>query len=264
MTSIIEKRASLHKNLVNQQQQNDTLKSQVVQLQALANIGTTTCMIVHEINNLLTPLASYATIALKNPDDKSLTEKALQKTFQACQRASKIIESMLVVANGQVQEKQNAPLNLLVEEIFGCLCRDFAKDGITVRIQLPEDLTVWAVPIQIQQVLMNLILNARDAMLPRGGILTIKAQYVNDTVEIELSDTGCGIKPADLEKIFEPFFTTKAANNSSSQSCGSGLGLAFCKKIIDSHGGSISVNSQPDKRTTFKITLPKFPEGNGN
>ena len=264
MTSIIGKRASLHKNLVDKQQQNDTLKSQVVQLQALANIGTTTCMIIHEINNLLTPLATYAALALKNPNDKSLTEKALQKTAQTCQRASKIVESMLAVANGQVQEKQNASLNLLVEEIFSCLCRDFAKDGITVRTQIPEDLTIWAVPVQIQQVLMNLILNARDAMLPHGGILTIQAQEVTDAVEIELSDTGSGIEPSDLEKIFEPFFTTKAANTLSSRRCGSGLGLTFCKKIIDAHGGSIFVDSQPGKGTTFKITLPKLLEGNSN
>ena len=270
MTRIIEKRLSLHKNLVNQQQQNDTLKSQFAHLQALANIGTTTCMVAHEINNLLTPLTSFAALALNNPDDKPLSEKALQKVVRNCKHASKIMESMLAVANDQSQEKQNSPLIALVENVFNCLCRDFAKDGITVNIQIPEGLTVWAVPVQIQQVLMNLILNARDAMLPaspdscsasrggpRGGILTIKAEDTVDAIQIELADTGCGIEPENLKDIFQPFFTTKANGKSPSQHSGSGLGLLFVKRIIDDHGGCVSVESKPAHGTTFKITLPK-------
>lgn len=257
MASIIEKRLSLHKRLANQQQQNDILKSQITQLQALANIGTATCMIAHEINNLLTPLASYASVALNNPDDKALTEKALQKTARNCQRASEIMESILSLANGETQQKKNVRLLDAVEEIFACLCRDFAKDSITVEIGIPEDLAVWAVPVQIQQVLMNLILNARDAMLPRGGILTIKAKDTIDAVLIEVRDTGCGIEPADLKRIFEPFFTTKADKKSPSQRSCFGVGLAFCKSIIDAHKGCISVESEPGKETTFKIILPK-------
>ena len=265
MTSIIEKRRALHKNLANQQEQNDILKSRIGRLQALANIGTTTSMIVHEINNLLTPLTSYASLALKNPDDKSLAEKALQKTVQNCQRVSKIMESMLAVSNGEAQEKKDTPLVTLVEEIFTCLCRDFKKDGITVEIRIPGDLTVWAVPVQIQQVIMNLILNARDAMLPRGGILTIAAEKSGDTIEIEVTDTGCGIEPGNLRNIFEPFFTTKKMvrpahyqmdENSPLQNSGAGIGLAFCKKIVDAHNGAIAVESEPGRGATFRITLP--------
>ena len=257
MTRIIEKRLSLHKHLANQQQQNDILQSQLNHLQALANIGTVTCMVAHEINNLLTPLANFAALALKNPDDKLLSEKALQKVVRNCGHASKIMESMLAVANGQIEEKQNSSLLTLVENVFTCLCRDFAKDGITVDVQIPVDLMVWAVPVQIQQVLMNLILNARDAMLPRGGVLTIKARDTADAVQIELSDTGCGIEPANLKKIFQQFFTTKTSGKLPSQHSGSGLGLFFVKRIIDDHGGCVSAESEPDRGSTFKITLPK-------
>jgi signal transduction histidine kinase len=257
LTSIIEKRLSLHRQLANQQQQNNALKSQISQLQGLVSIGTATCMIAHEINNLLTPLASFAALALNNPEDKSLAEKALRKMVRNCKHASKIMESMLTMANGETQERKNARLINLIEEVFTCLCRDFAKDGITVEIRIPEDLTVWVVPVQIQQALMNLILNARDAVLPAGGILTIKAQERTDVVQIEVSDTGCGIEPADLKSIFEPFFTMKMGENSPSQRSGTGLGLAFCKQIIDAHGGSISVHSEPAKGSTFKIILPK-------
>jgi signal transduction histidine kinase len=257
LTSIIEKRVSLHKRLAEHQQQNKALKSQITQLQALANIGTITHMIAHEMNNLLTPVGNYATLAMESPDDKRLVEKALAKTAKSYVRAAKIMGSLLAMADGKTQEKKNARLIVLIEEIFTCLCRDFSKDGITVKIQIPEELKVWAVPVQIQQVLMNLILNARDAMLPRGGILNIKATESSDAVQVEVADTGSGIEPGDMRKIFESFFTTKTDRSSASQHSGSGLGLAFCKKIIDAHGGCISVESQPDKGSTFTITLPK-------
>ncbi len=262
MTSIIEKRHSLHKQLTSQYLRNNALKSQIGQLQALANIGSATCMIAHEINNLLTPLSSYAALALDNQEDKALVGKALEKTARNCERASKIMNSMLALANGETREKKNTQLIALVEEIFTCLCRDFAKDGITVNIRIPEDLTVSAVPIEIQQVLMNLILNARDAMLPGGGILNINAQETTEAVQIEVCDTGCGIKPGDLKNIFEPFFTTKANRKSPLEHSGSGFGLAFCKKIIDAHDGYISVESKPLEGTVIKITLPKPLLGN--
>jgi len=261
LTRIIAKRLSLRRNLADQRQENEALKSQITRFQALANMGSVTCMIAHEINNLLTPLASYAALALNHPDDKLLIEKALQKAVQNCNRASKIMESMVALANGESHEKKDARLIVLVEEIFTCLCRDFAKDKITVQMLIPEDLAVRAVPVQIQQVLMNLILNAREAMLPRGGVLTIEAREAADEVRIMVADTGCGIEPGHLKKIFEPFFTTKGDENSSSSRLGAGLGLAFCRQIIDAHGGCISVESQPAKGTSFRITLPKSRSG---
>jgi len=205
LASIIGKRLSLHQRLAEQQQEKDTLQSQTAQLQARANIGTVSYMIAHEINNLLTPISSYARLALKNPDDKALTQKVLKKAVQNCERASKIMESMLALANGETQEKKDVQLITLVEGIFTCLCRDFTKDGITVEMQIPKDLTIRAVPVQIQQVLMNLILNARDAMLTRGGILAIRAVEKTDAVQIEVRDTGCGIEPDNLKNVFESF-----------------------------------------------------------
>jgi signal transduction histidine kinase len=262
LASIMEKRLSLHKNLKEQQQENIALKSQLSQAQHLANMGTISYMIAHEINNLLTPLRSYAAVALENPEDNDFIEKALQKTLQNCERASKIMESMLTVANGQTQKKENARLLTLVEEIFTCLCRDFAKDGITVETRISEELTVWCVPVQIQQVLMNLILNARDAMLPGGGFLGITATDKNDAVEIEVTDTGEGIAPGDMKNIFNSFFTTKTNKCTSPPYSGAGLGLAFCQKIIAEHEGSIAVESNPAQGSKFKITLPKYKSGN--
>lgn len=260
MTRVIDKRFSLHKHLSAQKNQVNSLRAEISRLQALANIGTAACMIGHEINNLLAPVASYAELAMKNHEDKLLIEKALQKAALNSQRASKITESMLALANGEAQEKKNAPLTLLLEEVFSCLARDFSKDGITVNTHVPEDLIVWAVPVQIQQALMNLILNAREAMLPQGGILTIRAQQTADSVHIEVTDTGCGIPQENLKSIFEPFFSTKTDKGPGDKSS-SGLGLALCKKIVVAHNGNISVESEPNHGTTFGITLPRQPSG---
>lgn len=261
MASITEKRLSLYKRLEVQQSQNQALRSQMAALQHLANVGTVSHMIAHEINNLLTPLKSYATLALSSRDDQALAEKALQKAVTNCERASKVMESMLALADGRTQEKRTARLRDLVEEIFTCLCRDFSKDGIVVDVQIPDDLAIWGVPVQIQQVLMNLILNARDAMLPRGGVLTVKAGQTGDAVEIEVTDTGHGIEPANLKNIFETFFTTKKDKGPASHHSGAGLGLAFCKMIVDGHDGCISVESKPGQGSSFRITLPQPRHG---
>jgi two-component system NtrC family sensor kinase len=214
-------------------------------------------MIAHEINNVLTPLKSYASLALGNPGDTALSEKALGKVVVNCERASKILDSMLALANGETQEKTKSRLCALVNEIFAGLCRDFTKDGINVEVQMPDEMTIWGVPVQIQQVLMNLILNARDAMLERGGVLTIRAADRGDNVEIEVSDTGCGIEPGCLENIFDTFFTTKSSKGPAAGHSGAGMGLAFCKMIVDGHNGCISVESKPGHGTNFKISLPK-------
>jgi len=262
LASFTEKRLCLHRNLEKQQDENEALKSQLGRLEHLANVGVVSCMIAHEINNLLTPIGSYASFALNNPEDRSLAEKALQKTARNCERASRIMESMLALSNGQGQEKERCRLIALVEEIFTCLCRDFTKDGIRVNIQIPEDLQVAVVPVQSQQVLMNLIINARESMLQHGGTLTIEAEEKNDTIAIEVRDTGEGIEPADLKDIFEPFFTTKRDGGPQSGRPGAGLGLAFCKRVIDAHNGSISAESKVAEGSTFTITLPKPQSGN--
>lgn len=261
MASITEKRLSLHRHLEIKKQENENLKSQLSQLQHFANIGTVSHMIAHEINNLLTPLRSYASFALQNHDDKELSEKALQKTARNCERVSKIMESMLALADGQKQEKENVRLLSLVEDIFTCLCRDFSKDNIKVEIDIPDDLSIWVVGVQVQQVLMNLILNARQAMLTRGGTLTIKAEQTRDAVEIEIADTGDGIKPEHLEHIFDSFFTTKKNHRFTDEHSGTGLGLAFCKKIIEGHNGRISAQSRSGCGTKFKLVLPKSNQG---
>jgi signal transduction histidine kinase len=255
LTQLIEKRRSLNKEINLQLQQNKELEARLAKLQALANLGTISAIVAHEINNILMPLGNYAQVALNNPTDLALTQKALKKTVHNSARASEILESMLAVVNGEAIEKRQCRLKQLIEEVFSCIGRDFEKDSLKLKLNIPEELDITAVPVQMQQVLMNLILNAREAMMPAGGTLQINAASHPDKVVIEVSDTGSGIEPANMDKIFEPFFSTKTPQSPAAR-VGAGLGLVFCKEIVTSHNGTIEVQSAPGNGTKFTISLP--------
>ena len=261
LTSIIAKRRAIHGQLAQQQRRNESLEKDMVQLEALANLGSATAMLAHEINNLLTPLTNYAELSLKHIDDKELAERTLRSTAKNCRQAGKVMESILSLAKAGCGEKIETPLLPMVNSVFDCLCRDFTKDGITVEILVSDGLQVYASPVQLQQAIMNLVLNAREAMLPHGGKLTISAQADNDSVLIKIGDTGCGIEQSELSRVFDTFFTTKHKKITGSAGgeqgrTGTGLGLSLCKKVIDAHHGSITVDSHPGKGTTFTIHLP--------
>ncbi len=253
----------MHRRVKDGHRENEALHSQIVRLQPLADIGSASSMIAHEINNILTPFGSYAALALKHIDDKALVKKALEKAVLNAKRAGNVMESMLSMANGQSQEKTTVLVSELIEDVFTCLCRDFQKDGIHVKINVPVDFKVHAVAIQIQQVLMNLILNAREAMLSKGGTLSISVHKADNTVSLVVSDTGNGIAQSDLDTIFKAFYSTKDSKETSDECFGTGLGLAFSRLVIDAHEGTLSVESQVSKGTTFTIALPQTPDDRG-
>jgi signal transduction histidine kinase len=254
LTSVLERRLSLHRELAEQTQVNTELEQQVEQMQALANIGMVSAMAAHEMNNILTPVSNYARLCIKHPDDKQLLQKAIEKAIVNTEHASKILESLLAMANGKQQETKHHSLRYLVDQVFTCIARDFSKDKIKVIIDIPDGFQVWGEGVCLQQVLMNLILNAREAMLGTGGYLMISAQESGGCVLLAVSDTGRGIESHNLKRIFEPFFTTK--NRTTFRQSGTGLGLCFCKKVIENHRGTISLESQPHEGTTFTISLP--------
>lgn len=258
LTSTIDKRQSLHRQLEESKQKVESLSKQIDALEGLASVGTAAAMIAHEINNLLTPVGSYATLALRNPEDKALAEKALKRTGDNCRRAAEVTEAILDITKSQDEQKQQENLAKLVEDVFLCLCRDFSKDGITVKKDISKNLTVYAVPVKLRQVIMNLVLNAREAMLDsRGGTLRISGEDCGDCVKIKIADTGCGMSKETVSRIFEPFFTTKSGNDNGLKRPGAGLGLALCRRIIEQHSGVISVESEPNTGSTFTITLPQ-------
>jgi signal transduction histidine kinase len=145
----------------------------------------------------------------------------------------------------------------LVDDVLLVMARDPQKDGMALRVQVQPDLCVDGDPVQLEQVLLNLLINARQAMLGKGGSLTIKASQpeAGDEVKIQVIDTGPGIPEKLLSKIFQPFFTTKGTARKG-EAKGTGLGLAICKEIVEHHRGRIEVQSQVGKGTTFTILLP--------
>ena len=245
------------------QQQLDALRQQVTDSQRLATIGTIAAVIAHEFNNILTPVISYSQYALSSAEsaapDMELIKKALTKSFQGADRAGKICSSMLALARGE-STSGLVSVQALVDEALQVLARDPQKDGIALRVQVQPDLYVGVDPIQLEQVLLNLLINARHAMLGKGGSLTVKAsaaeeQGIPTELRLQVIDTGPGIPEKLLPKIFQPFFTTKGTARRG-EAKGTGLGLAICREIIEHHRGRIEVQSVVGKGTTFTIFLP--------
>ncbi|HRK29700.1 MAG TPA: ATP-binding protein [Tepidisphaeraceae bacterium] len=238
----------------------EDLREQLTESQRLASIGTIAAVIAHEFNNLLTPIVSYCQFALqgieKGAPDNELIRKALSKSFQSSTKAGRICASMLALARGESTQSA-VMVQQLVDETLLVLARDPQKDGIALRVQVPPDLAVAGDPVQLEQVLLNLLINARQAMLGKGGSLTIKAARVEATeeVRIQVIDTGPGIPETILARIFDPFFTTKGTTKKG-ETRGTGLGLAICKEIVEHHRGRVEVQSQVGVGTTFSILLP--------
>jgi signal transduction histidine kinase len=251
---------SLQQRLTDLQQQLDMLRSQLTESQRLATIGTISAVIAHEFNNLLTPIVSYSQFALQSAEsaspDMELIKKALSKSFQSADKAGKICQSMLGLARGQ-SVFGTVLVQRLVDETLLVLARDPRKDGIALRLQLHPGLEVFGDPVQLEQVLLNLLINARQAMIGRGGSLTIKAALSEAPGEVKLQviDSGPGIPERLLSRIFEPFFTTKGTAKKG-EAKGTGLGLAICKEIVEHHKGRIEVTSEMGKGTTFTLHLP--------
>ena len=249
----------------------DEMRVQLMESQRLAAIGTVAAVIAHEFNNLLTPVVSYAQYALTSAEsdapDMALIKKALAKAYKGSTKAGRVCSSMLGLARGQGQPEVVC-LRALVDETLLVLARDPQKDGIALRVQIQPDLCVPGDPIQLEQVLLNLLINASHAMIGRGGSLTIKASAFGGRARLQVIDTGPGIPPEVVDHIFDPFFTTKRAGPSPAgvrkaprrsaapQPSGSGLGLAVCKEIVERHGGEIAVTSTLGRGTTFDVYLP--------
>ena len=234
------------------------LEQQIQSIQKLASLGTMACLAAHEYRNMLVPIINYCELALSHEDDAELARKALEKTVRHGNRAAQVVESMLGMARENNSDHRCVLVRDVIESCFDCLARDLTKDGITVKLDVPDDLEVSIVPGRLEQVILNLIINARQAMLKGGGTLTIRAERPgkDGAVSIDLKDTGCGIDIEPIERIFEPFFSTKTEADRADQR-GSGLGLSVCKTIIEAHGGEISVSSSPGRGTTFTIVLPQ-------
>jgi signal transduction histidine kinase len=231
------------------------LQVQVERLQRLASLGTISAMLAHEFNNILTPIVSYCGYAIQRGDPE-LMRTAVEKTHKNAQRLTTLCNRILGMAvDDQMGPTETAVLPL-VRDAVECLGRDLEKDNITLAIDVPDNLKVHATPGALQQVLFNLVINARQAMIDKGGSLKITARPLpGGRVGIDIADTGCGIKPEHIERIFEPFFSTKQHQGRPDRR-GIGLGLHISKQLMEEQQGAIAVASKPGAGTTFTLTLP--------
>jgi signal transduction histidine kinase len=226
--------------------------SQAQKLTALGELASTT---THEFNNVLTTIINYARMGQRHRDPAT-RDKAFEKILAAGTRAAKITNSILGFARNRSQGMEPTDLGRLVEDTLLLLEREMAKYHVKVDKHFHEVPQALVNGNQIQQVLINLLINARQAM-PGGGHITIRlaADPAHATVDLTVRDTGTGIAPDTLPRIFDRFFTTKSGPDASGKG-GTGLGLAFCRDVIEAHQGRIRVESTPGKGTAFTLKLP--------
>jgi PAS domain S-box-containing protein len=238
------------------------LETQLLRAQRLESIGTLASGLAHDLNNVFTPILMCAEVLRQKPSEQDASS-SVGLIEESARRGAGIVKQVLTFARGVEGERVLIKLSHLIDEIIDIARKTFPK-SIEIGSRYPKDL--WSIegdPTQLHQVLLNLCVNARDAM-PNGGSLVIWAenfnmdeQYASMTpgaspgryVALRVSDTGAGMPRAMVDKIFDPFFTTKEVGK------GTGLGLSTALGIIKSHGGSVSVYSEVDKGTSFKIFL---------
>ncbi|HUV94935.1 MAG TPA: PAS domain S-box protein [Anaerolineae bacterium] len=254
--------------LVDDLTERKSLEEQLRQAQRMEAIGHLAGGIAHDFSNLLTVINGYSEDILKALDSQAPLRRKLEPIHQAGLRAASLTRSLLAFASRQAVRKRVLDLNDVLEGI-GEMLRRLIDERIQLEINLSEDLgSVRIGPGQIEQVVFNLAVNARDAM-PNGGTLTLETSnvWLDETntsgylrvkpgpyILLAVSDTGCGMSADVKEHLFEPFFTTKEPGK------GTGLGLATVYRIIEESGGNIQVSSAPGLGTTFKIYLPQVNE----
>lgn len=230
----------------------ETLRAELLQSQKMEAIGKLSGGIAHDFNNLLLPILGHCELLLENEPDQDSPVHAIQK---AAENAAALTRQLLAFSRKQVLRKEPVVLAKVVAEMRGILSRIIGED-VEVRTEIEEGMRpAFADPGQLGQILLNLVVNARDAM-KGGGQLTIATRTASDlespgadSVAIDVIDTGCGIEQSKLGSIFEPFYSSKGAD-------GTGLGLSVVKGIVEQHGGSVRVASTLGEGTTFTIILP--------
>jgi two-component system cell cycle sensor histidine kinase/response regulator CckA len=243
------------------------LEEQLRQSQKLEAIGQLAGGVAHDFNNLLTVIGGYSSMLLRKFRKDSPHRSGLEEIQKASDRASVLTRQLLAFSRKQMLRPKILDLNLVVTDMDKMARRLIGEDIDLLTITSPVLGRVKADPGQIEQVLLNLIVNARDAM-PKGGKLTIETRNIVHSAEygirhaaqagpyvmLAVSDTGCGIDPAIQPRVFEPFFTTKPSGK------GTGLGLATVYGIVKQSGGNIWVYSEVGRGTTFKIYLPRVDD----
>ncbi|MDB2318118.1 ATP-binding protein [bacterium] len=234
----------------------DALKKQLDQSQRMTALGELVSTTTHEFNNVLMTIINYAKMGMRH-DDKQTRDKAFDKINNAGMRAAKITNAVLGMARNRSEHFELTDVSKLIDESMVLLEREMQKYRISVDIDIDKDIPeISAIGNQVQQVLMNLLINARQAMSEGGQlVIKLKKNLQNNTVDLSVRDYGPGISQEKLRKIFDPFYSTKSGPDETGKG-GTGVGLSTCKNIIEAHGGKIRVESSLGKGTCFTLMFP--------
>jgi signal transduction histidine kinase len=226
------------------------LEQRLVQADKLTSIGLLAAGVAHEVNTPLAVISTYAQMLAKQVAEDSQKSMILEKIAKQTFRASEIVNSLLNFSRTSTTSFGAVNVNKVVHETLSLLEHQLTKSGIQIKTDMDPNLpAVHGNAGKLQQVFLNLILNARDAM-SAGGSIELRSWAEGSGARVEVSDTGHGIAPENLHRIYDPFFTTKAARK------GTGLGLSVTYGIIQEHGGSIEVFNRRDGGATFRVELP--------
>jgi signal transduction histidine kinase len=234
----------------------DILDERLRQTQRLSAVGELAGTTVHEFNNILTTIINYAKLGMRHVD-KTSQKNAFDKILNAANRAAKVAKTILAAAKNRKQYFEPTNLISLVDDVMLLLEREMNKYKIIVEHYFPPSAPdILADGNQIQLVLINLLINARQSM-PDGGRLVLKIVHDDESEMLDLTirDYGCGIEAEKLPYIFDKFYSTKSGPDETGKG-GTGLGLATCKEIIEQHKGIIRVESKLGKGTAFTLRLP--------
>ncbi len=259
----------------------------------LATLGMMAGAVAHEFNNLLTPVLSYAQLALNDLDDRELVEKALMRCVEGAEKAAAISSSMLGLVRPD-DSAQRSDIADVVDHAIKSLSRHPRKDGIELVIDAPEDMCAGIRPIALEQIVLNLVINARSAIMPDPGTIRVSCkrstwnkvasklrtgsastavpsfsafsrstspesapvdhQSNESCVVLQIMDTGRGIEPKVASRLFRPLETHSGTD--ADGRTGTGLGLMICKRLIEEAGGAIGFKTAPGVGTSFTIALP--------
>jgi PAS domain S-box-containing protein len=226
------------------------LEEQVFQNEKLTSLGLLAAGVAHEVNTPLAVISNYIQMLAKQLPSGDPRHQLIEKVVKQTFRASEIVNNLLNFSRTGAAEFTEINLNAVVEEVLTLVAHPFRTAQVQVTRNLQQELpAVLGSTNKLQQVFLNLFLNARDAM-PSGGVVEIRTAAHNGSVEVEIIDTGAGIPRENLHRIFDPFFTTKSSGR------GTGLGLSVSYGIVKEHAGKLDVRSTPGKGTSFRLEFP--------
>ena len=232
-------------------------QSQLIQSAKLSAIGQLIAGVAHELNNPLTAVMGYTQLVQTTPDLDRSVRRDMQKIYDQADRAAKIVQNLLTFAREYRAERQAVDVNEVLRRTLDLRLYQLQVENIIIETNFSSDsLITWADGNQLQQVFLNLINNAQDAMVAHrgGGYLRLVTEREGDRIRIDVIDDGPGLSSEARQHLFEPFFTTKEVGR------GTGLGLSICFGIVSEHGGEIQVHSERQKGTTMTVFLPMAPQ----